>query len=101
MAYLNSPFYCGVCGKKLPSKTLACPGCGADEQTGLRGETSETDAGSELGILDEEAFDYEQFLEEEFGENSSGRPKRHLHPIWWIAGIVLLLSLLLMATLRF
>jgi hypothetical protein len=100
VAYLNSPFACGVCGRKLPARTLACPGCGADERTGLRGGARETDTASELGILDEDTFDYDACLQDEFGENADGRKQRFLHPVWWIVGIALLISLLL-AAIRF
>lgn len=101
MSYLNSPFSCGVCGKKLAASTLACPQCGADEQTGLREETWDTDAATELGFLDDEAFDYDAFLQEEFGTDARGRKKPHVHPAWWFAAVVLLVALLLAAVVRF
>ena len=94
LSYLNSPFACGVCGKKLPPNSLACSECGADEKTGLRDDTWETDASSELGLADEENFDYDHFLEEEFGVDAGGRKMRFLHPVWWAAGVVLLLAIL-------
>ncbi|MCB1096731.1 MAG: hypothetical protein KDN22_14225 [Verrucomicrobiae bacterium] len=94
MAYLNSPFECGVCGKKLAANTRACPACGADENTGLREDTWGTDAASELGFIDEEGFDYEAFLKEEFDKDGKVKKKRDLHPVWWIAGIALLISML-------
>jgi hypothetical protein len=56
VAYLNSPFECGVCGKKLAANARVCLGCGADEKTGLREDTWGTDAASELGFIDEEPF---------------------------------------------
>ena len=70
MAYLNSPFSCGVCGKRLAANTLACPHCGADENTGLRDSTWDTDAASELEFFDDEAFDYDAYLQSEFGEDA-------------------------------
>ncbi|MDA0812121.1 MAG: hypothetical protein O3C21_07015 [Verrucomicrobia bacterium] len=93
-AYLNSPFECGVCGKKLAANALVCPGCGADGKTGLREDTWGTDAASELEFFDEEGFDYDAFLEEEFGKDGKGKKKHHLHPVWWAVGILLLIALL-------
>ena len=101
MAYHNSPFECGVCGQKLAANAVVCSRCGADEKTGLREDTWDADASSELGFIDEEGFDYDSFLEDEFGENSKGRKKRQLHPVWWIVGVLLVVSIILAATSRF
>jgi hypothetical protein len=97
VAYLNSPFECGVCGKKLAANARVCLGCGADEKTGLREDTWGTDAASELGFIDEEGFDYDAFLEEEFGKDGKdgkAKKKHHLHPVWWAVGIFLLIAML-------
>ena len=74
---------------------MSCPECGADEKTGLRTDTSETDAVAALGMFDEEGFDYDEFLARELGQTKSGKKVREIHSIWWVTGIVLLLALLL------
>ncbi len=82
----HTPDVCPVCGEDVPPRALACPECGADDRSGWRSA-----AGNGLDLPDDE-FDYDAFIEEEFG--SPVRP-RHIHPAWWITAIVLLLALLL------
>lgn len=87
MAYLNSPRrtpeICPVCGESVPPRAQACPECGADHNSGWK---EDADLTGELGI-DEEEFDYDDFVKREF----EGRePGGGLKPIWWITGIVLL-----------
>ena len=85
--YLNSkplrPTVCPVCGEDIPKSALACPGCGADERTGLDHRQIEYGA---LNLPDED-FSYDEFLKREFG--SSVKP-RNQKWIWWCTGVVLL-----------
>lgn len=81
----NAPEVCPVCGEEVPARAVACPVCGADHRSGWR---EDADQSGGLGLPDDE-FDYDEFVAQEFG----GRPKSsHLNPIWWIAGIVLLVA---------
>lgn len=89
-----------MCGRKQPANAIVCSGCGADENTGLRESTWETDASSELGIIDEEGFDYDSFLEEEFDSTGKRKKPRFLHPMWIIVGILLFIAMAY-AALRF
>jgi hypothetical protein len=100
VSYLNSPFECGVCGRKLPASAIVCSGCGADEKTGLREDTWDTDASSELGIIDEEGFDYDEFIKEEFDQDGETKKRRFLHPVWIIVGVLLVIAMAY-AALRF
>ena len=89
---MRPPETCPVCGAEVPARAKACPECGACEETGWSEEahTSGLD-------LPDEAFDYEDFVEREFGTRKSARP-RGIKPFWWwIAVIVLLGPLLWMA----
>ena len=90
MAYLNSrprtPEVCPVCGEDVPPRALACPECGADHNSGWREDYLDG-----AGVPDEEEFDYDSFVKEEFG----GKPKSTIKPIWWITAVVLLLALVL------
>jgi len=79
------PGECPVCGTDVHEGAKACPGCGADERSGWR----EIDFG-------EDAFDYEEFLAEEFGH---GR-KPGVHPLWVITALLLVLGALVMVLLR-
>jgi hypothetical protein len=84
------PEICPTCGAEVPRKAKACPGCGADENTGWAEDASQATT-ADLG-LPEEDFDYEEFTQREFGP---AKPKPHgLHWIWWLAEIALLAAIL-------
>ena len=84
------PEYCPECGAEMPEGSLACPSCGFDEETGW----SEEAQTSRLGIPSHE-FDYDQFVEQEFGSARKDRIKpRGIGRFWWIVAILLLLFLL-------
>ena len=71
------PDVCPVCGSDVPEDAVACPGCGADETTGWS-EMARDDALD----LPEESFDYDTFVQEEFG----GGRKRSRAELFW-AGV--------------
>ena len=73
----------------MPRNALACPECGADHNSGWREDASARDA---LGESDDD-FDYEAFVQEEFG--TAAKP-RGIKAIWWITAIVLFAALALM-----
>lgn len=85
-----APEICPQCGAIVPPGAAACPECGADEQTGW----SERAQAQRLGIPDDE-FDYDAFVEEEFGrkEESKVRPLG-ISWFWWVVAIILLLVFL-------
>ncbi len=84
------PEICPNCGATVPRKAKACPGCGADEDTGWA-EAAQQATAADLGLPEAE-FDYEEFTKREFGKS----PKPHgLHWVWWLAGIAVLLVILL------
>jgi len=69
----------------VPDGALACPECGADERTGWA-EDEGTDSWEDAG------FDYEGFLEREFGDSGSAKP-RDLAWGWWVLTLLLILAL--------
>ena len=82
------PDECPNCGADVPPKAKACPECGACEDTGWA-----EDAGYESTHLEEDEFDYDDFVAREFGEG--GRPRRKsLHIIWVIVALLLILFFL-------
>ena len=90
MAYLNSrprtPKVCPVCGEDVPSRALACPECGADHNSGWRKGAMDAD-----GLdLPESEFDYDDFVENEFG---TVHERSGLKWIWWITAVILLVAL--------
>ena len=84
------PAFCPNCNTAVPSGAHACPECGADEETGW-GEDAHAQS---LGIPDED-FDYDEFVEREFGEEKPGVKPQGLHWFWWLVGLGLLAALIL------
>ena len=84
----RKPFTCPECGEDVPPNAKACPECGACAKSGW----SEDRAQDGLDLPDEEdEFNYDKFLEEEFGGN---RRRSGLPRIWWIVAIVVLFAFL-------
>jgi hypothetical protein len=78
----KTPENCPVCGAEVPARALACPECGADEKTGWSAEA----ASSGLD-LPEESFDYDEFIEREFGQKE--RAGRRFGAVWWGTAVLL------------
>lgn len=84
----RAPEICPVCGEDVPRDALACPQCGADHNSGWRGDADTYD-----GVdVPEDDFKYEDFVEQEFG--SQAKPTG-LRTIWWIVGLILIVALIL------
>ena len=83
-----TPDVCAQCGAEIPPNAKACPGCGADENTGWSEE-------SESGGLDlpEEDFDYEEFVKREFGGGKNPVP-HGIKWYWWLVALLLVTALL-------
>jgi hypothetical protein len=81
----SPPEVCPVCGEHVPSKAPACPQCGADYNSGWKNEAYES-----VDVPDDN-FDYDEFIQKEFG--SSVKPYG-IRPVWWITGIILLIAML-------
>ena len=82
------PDECPNCGADVPPKAKACPECGACEDTGWA-----EDAGYESTHLEEDEFDYDDFVAREFGEGRRPRGKG-LNIIWVIVALFLILFFL-------
>ncbi len=80
---LEAPEVCPVCGEDVPRGSLACPGCGADHNSGWREDSDVYDAVD----LPDQGFNYEDFIRAEFG--SVPKPAG-IKTFWWIAAIVLI-----------
>lgn len=85
------PEICPNCGAEVPRRARACPGCGADEQTGWAEEARHATS-ADLG-LPEEDFDYDEFVKREFAAPSPRPPG--LAWVWWLTGLALLLAIVL------
>jgi hypothetical protein len=74
-----TPDSCPNCGADVPPGARACPECGADEKTGWSGEAY----ASSLNLPDE-SFEYDEFVQREFGKN----PRPHgIKWYWWVVAI--------------
>jgi uncharacterized membrane protein YvbJ len=84
-----TPEYCPNCGAEVPENAKACPECGSDENTGWS-----SDAHAErLGLPDED-FDYNEFVEREFGGK---RQATHgMRWFWWVAAVLVLAAFVLL-----
>jgi len=79
------PEVCPNCGADVPRRAKACPECGADERTGW----SEQAQAADLGLPDEN-FDYDEFVQREFGAKKA--VPRGLHWFWWIVAVALVIG---------
>jgi zinc-ribbon domain len=78
-----APEICPNCGAEVPPRAKACPECGSDEKTGWSDQ-----AQSDALDLPDENFNYDEFVQREFGGKS---PKpRGLKWIWWVVALLLL-----------
>ncbi len=77
---------CPNCGADLPRKAKVCPEYGSDEKTGWSDD-------AQVGGLDlpDEEFNYDSFVEKEFG-GEKAKP-RNISALWWIVGILLVVAL--------
>ena len=85
----KTPELCPVCDEPVPAGALACPECGADHNSGWRVDADVYD-GVELPADD---FNYDDFVKREFGARV--KPVG-VKMVWWIAGILLIVALLMM-----
>ncbi|MCO5052731.1 MAG: zinc-ribbon domain-containing protein [Verrucomicrobiae bacterium] len=87
---MKAPEVCPHCGTPVPPQARACPHCGADAETGWA-EAAEYATAADLGLPDED-FNYDEFVQREFGPRS---PKpRGLHWVWWLVGLALVAVIL-------
>lgn len=82
-----TPPTCPNCGAAVPPRAKSCPECGSDEETGWSDD-------ARVGGLDlpDEHFDYDDFVQKEFG-GEKGSPSG-LSWFWWVIAVVLLAAFL-------
>ena len=84
------PDYCPNCGTAVPAQAVACPECGADEDTGW----SDDAYVQGLGLPDED-FDYDEFVERELEEPDRPTLKpQGLHWFWGFVALGLVIAML-------
>lgn len=82
---MSPPEICPNCGAEVPQNAKACPECGSDETTGW---SSEAEGQSGNVDLPEEEFDYDRFVEREFGGKKP--VPEGIHWFWWVIAVMLL-----------
>lgn len=92
----DDTFYCPICGEANKPNAKSCRGCGADERTGFREDFHENEY-QDGDYHREDDFNYDEFVEKEFGES---RPKSPRERITTIAAAVLILILIFFLVLR-
>lgn len=92
MPRFRPPGQCPVCGEWVRKGAVACDSCGACSKSGWSGE-ADYDG---LDLPDDD-FDYDEYLQREFGADSQGR--RRSLPWWWLVAVVLLIVLVIQALL--
>ncbi len=81
------PEFCPNCGAEVPPHAKACPECGSCAETGW----SERAYAERLDLPDDE-FDYDDFVQREFG----GRKPKRRGPqrLWWAVAVIALAAFL-------
>ncbi len=82
------PEICPNCGAEIPDDARACPECGSDYETGwsVRAYSQRLD-------LPDDEFDYDEFINEEFGNQK--KPRFRKYGLLWIVVALLLVFLML------
>lgn len=83
---MSSHYICPNCGSEVRVGSKRCPGCDPPKPW----EQDEHLDGLDLDAPEDDPFDYDAFVREEFG---GGARPAGIHPIWWITAIVLLIAL--------
>lgn len=84
-----APDICPNCGAEVPRNAKACPECGSDEQTGW----SEEAAADGLDLPDEK-FDYEDYVQREFGAKSP--VPGGIRWFWWVIAVGVVIALVVL-----
>lgn len=87
-------FVCPHCGAEVTIGATACPECGSDERTGWSEDAQQADAFGYEGYEDGNDFDYDAFVEREFGERRSQMPRNLRQTLKSAIGLVLIAALI-------
>ncbi len=86
MAAFKPPGQCPVCGEWVPRGAAACDDCGACAKSGWKANADTYD-----GVdLPDEDFDYDDFIQREFGGSSGSRPRMSKQTFWRIVAAIVL-----------
>jgi hypothetical protein len=98
MAKFRPPGQCPVCGEWVYRGQVSCSECGACAKSGWKADATAADG---LDLPDED-FDYDAFLEREFGGDKKlgGRiGEGRMSRVWWWAAVAVLAAMIWMLVL--
>ncbi len=87
MPRFKPPGQCPNCGEWVPRGAVACNDCGSCAKSGWNADTDYDG----LDLPSDDDFDYDDFMEREFGSPAS---KVGMSKLWWWVAIALLLAFL-------
>ena len=91
MKRFSPPGQCPVCGEWVYRGQVACSECGACERSGWRAEAAYD--GLDLPDEADEVFDYDAFVEKEFGSAGERRiGEGRWGRLWWWVAVALLVA---------
>ena len=94
-----SHYICPGCGEEIPVSPAGCPRCTRTPKPKKRQkpkpwEQDETHDGLDLDLPEDDTFDYDKFIAEEFGAPPKRTPKQL---VWAITALILVGTLLYLA----
>ena len=84
MPAFKPPGQCPACGEWIPRNAAECDCCGASAASNWQAESDVYDG---LNLPDED-FDYDEFVEKEFGKG--GKPESRRRFWWWVAVLLVI-----------
>ena len=84
-------FICPNCGSEARVGASSCPDCGSDDRTGWSKEAETWSTEVPSGYGEDDSFDYEEFVQREFGEDSGAPPKLDFKQLFSCLLIVILI----------
>jgi len=91
MTRARSDGECGICGAAVSPNAKGCRSCGARKDD--TGEWFHAEDRDGLDLVEDD-FDYEDFIEREFGEGPVRRSRKDL--FWWLVALVTLIAFVLL-----
>ncbi len=90
-------FVCPTCGGEVRVGSAGCPHCGSDERTGWGDAADENALDLPGGYGGDESFDYERFVQQEFGgpkRTTTGFPRGFREVLLGVAATLIAVALL-------
>lgn len=87
----QTPFQCPACGADVSPNAAGCRECGARK---VDGQWAEPELYDGLDLPGEDDFEYDDFVEREFGSGHRRKSSKEL--FWWIVAIITLIAFALL-----